>query len=74
MERDVKQIEHDIFLELKAGAKESEAGMNESPYNNGEWHLNDLQRELMAATKRIHGDAWLGHINLYHCRCEHGDP
>ncbi len=26
MERDVKQIEHDIFLELKAGAKESETG------------------------------------------------
>lgn len=57
--RTLAEVKADILGCIRRGEHEMEAGY---PYENP---LNDLQRELIAAFEREHGQAWLGSVNLY---------
>jgi hypothetical protein len=59
MPRAYPEVKADIHGCFRRGEHEMEAGY---PYQNS---LNELQRELIAAFARQHGEAWLGRINLY---------
>lgn len=57
--RTMAEVQADIHGCIRRGEHEMEANY---PYENP---LNDLQRELIMAFEREHGQAWLGKINLY---------